>query len=153
MLRQELLDVIMTRIAEVLCLLQYVGGFLKLLSDDSVEDDVRTCDGLGRTHHTELELVTGKGKRRRTVTIGDIRIEIRHGVDTGRKDLALLRLGRIAGTDQLLHDILELGADERRNDRWWCLIRTETMLVSDIRRTEPEKVRMLIDRSQYAGQH
>ena len=27
------------------------------------------------------------------------------------------------------------------------------MLVSDIRRTEPEKIRMLIDRSQYAGQH
>ena len=27
------------------------------------------------------------------------------------------------------------------------------MLVSDIRRTETEKIRMLIDRSQYAGQH
>ena len=62
-LRQELLDVIMTCIAEVLCLLQYVGGFLELLCDDGIEDDVRTCDGLGRTHHTELELVTGKGKR------------------------------------------------------------------------------------------
>ena len=46
-LGQELLDVIMTCIAEVLCLLQYVGGFLKLLCDDGIEDDVRTCDGLG----------------------------------------------------------------------------------------------------------
>ncbi len=143
----------MNREAEVFRLLQPVCGLFELLRHDGVQCNVGARDGIGGAHHTELELVAGEGKGRGPVPVGHIRIEIRQGVHTGLQVLSLLGVHRVAGTDELLHHILQLCADEAGQDGGRCLVRTETVVIAHIGRRKPQKICMPVHRRQYAGQH
>ena len=76
----RLADHLMQHRLEVLCLLQAVCVDAKALSHSSVQHDVRAGDAVGGTEHTELELVSGKCERRRTVAVRRIAVELRKDV-------------------------------------------------------------------------
>ena len=54
---------------KIRCLLQFVCKLAQFLSHDGVQNDVRSGDRLGRTQHTELEFVTGKGQGRGAIAV------------------------------------------------------------------------------------
>ena len=63
MLCQVLLDQVMYRNIEVVCLLQNICCLTESFRNDSIQSGVGTCDGVCTTYHTELKLITGKSKR------------------------------------------------------------------------------------------
>ena len=62
---------------------QTVRSFAERLCDNCVDRCRRTSDRIRRADHTELEFVSGKGKRRSTVSVRRIHRQIRHGGNAG----------------------------------------------------------------------
>ena len=62
---------------------QSVSSFAERLCDNCVDRRRRASDRIRRADHTELELVSGKGKRRSTVSVRRIHRQIRHSGNAG----------------------------------------------------------------------
>ena len=84
------------RCVEVRRALQFVGVLPQGLGHSGVENRVDGGNGLGRAHHTELELVAGEGERRGAVAVGHVPSKARKRVDA-KLDHRFLRgaVGRV----------------------------------------------------------
>src|SRR4029453_11535787 len=99
---------------------------------DRVQDGVREGKGGARADRAELELVAGEGKRRGPVAVAAVLRQ------RGQNRRAQLEEGSrrvriaLAGGDRLEH-LLQLGAEEDRDDRRRRLVGSKAMVLADAR--------------------
>ena len=153
MIVQILLNQIMNRHIEVLRLLQDIARIRKCLCHNGVQHNVRSRNRIAGSKHTELKLVTGKGKRACAVSVGCILREVRKRADTCLEFSALQGGGCIAGLHQLRDDVLKLIAQEHGNNRWRRLICAKALVISCVSCGLSEQICMLINRLQNAGEY
>ena len=101
MLYRVFFDQIMYRFVKVLRLFQHVARFGKRFGNDCIEHDVRLCHRILGACHTELKLVAGKRKRRGAVSVCRVFTKIRQRLHACLKHLALDRMRRHTGADEL----------------------------------------------------
>ena len=53
----------MDSVLEVFSAFQYIACIAECFCNDGVQYDVRSCNGVTGTNHTELEFVSGEGER------------------------------------------------------------------------------------------
>ena len=94
---------------EVVGFFQFIGKFAQLLCHHCVEDDVGAGNGERRTHHTELELISGESHGRSTVAVRVVHGDGRHGIDADVQ-IALARVGIGRVIDNGIDDSAQLFA-------------------------------------------
>ena len=129
-------------------LLELGGDEVERLRNDRVEDRVRPGDRLRGTDRTELELVAGEGKRAGAVAIAGVARQLRQHRTPSLHEAALLGgLGR--SLLQLIDDVLELIAEEDRDDGRRCLVGAEAMIVVRAADGDTEQLGILGDGANY----
>ena len=98
-------------------------------SHGAVQHDVRTGNAVGGTEHTELKLVAGKGKRRSSVAVSGVTVELRQHIST-QLHLCLFSslIGR-TGLDCLQHRI-QLITKEDGNNSGRRFVGTEPVIIA-----------------------
>src|SRR5690606_4713590 len=119
------------------------------LRNDRVEYGRRPRNRLRRTRRTELELVARECKWRRAVAIARVRVQPRQRARAQPEQARLLAALRTARLLDLREDVLELVAQEYRDDRGWSLVRTQPVIIAGICDRSPHQVLVTVHRSQY----
>ena len=135
--RLAVLDVITNHLDDGAYLVKTVGNesvhtsleALESLSHGSIEDNHGAGAVCLRTYGTELEAVTGECERRSTVAVSIVDEQLRnlryvelHALLASHVEEFVL----VRGLD-VLENLRELMAEERRNDGWRCLVGAKTM--------------------------
>src|SRR5690606_23738855 len=118
---------------------------LQLVGDDQVQCRHGRSAVVARPHGTELELISCKGKWRRTVSVGVVEDDLRdviyaqlhvHVVSFLNADIAL--------AFELVKDIRHLRPDKDRHDRRWRFCPTQAMIVARRGDACPEEVGVFV---------
>ncbi len=142
--------------------LQLGRHVVERLGDCGVQRGDRTADRHPATDGAELEAVAREREGARAVAVARVHRELRQGVDADLQGALALRALRAARLD-LLEDVVELLAEEDRDDCGRRLVRAEAVIVrrrsdhsaqhaavlvhgADDGRTEHEKLRVLVRR-------
>ena len=125
-------------------LVELVGELLERIGDGRVEDRLRPVDRRRRADRAELELVAGEGERRGPVAVGGVGGEDRQRGDA-ELDRAALLGGRGRALLELGDDVLELRAEEDRDDRRRGLVGAQAMVVAGVGDARPEQVGVDVD--------
>ena len=131
--------------------LKPIGREAELFRKYRIQDNVGACDAVAGADHAELELVAGEGEGRGAISVGHIGIEIRERVYMSLQALSGNRAARAAGLNDLRDNVLELGAEKTGDDGGRRLIRAEAVVIADIRRREPQQIRVGVHGRKYAG--
>ena len=128
-----------------------IGEFLQRLGHGRVQRHVHIRQVLGTAGHTELELVAREGKGARAVAVGVVLDEVRQHVHAEIHGYALGR-GVVVIVDERLHNRAQLVAEEHGHDGRRRLVGAETVVVAGARRRHAQKLLILVDRLNNAGE-
>ena len=153
MLCQVFFDQVMDGNIEILCLFQHVRRLAERLSHDRIQNGIRACDGIGRAHHTELELVAGKGKRRSPVPVRCILGKVRQRGNPRFQLPTFQKMRCLSGFYQLPDHVLKLFPKENGYNGRRRFVGSKPVIISHVRRALAEKIRMFIHRLDHTGKH
>ena len=125
--------------------------FVQLMSHGCIDNDHRSCTVGWWTSCTELESVTGKGKRRSTVSICIIQQDGRDTADTQLESF-LLVCGKLCTSQvfgYLVEHVWEVTSQEDGKDSRWSFSCTQTMAIAGTHDGCTEQVLILVHHHQY----
>ena len=132
MLGHIFLNEVVDRKFLVLRFLQNIGRLAESFRHNRVQRGIRTCDGIRRPHHAEFKFIARERKRRSSVPVCGILLEIGQRAHTCEKFASLLHRSRLACLDQLRHHVLKLLAQKNGNDSRRRFVRSKSVIVSYI---------------------
>ena len=130
--------------------LQVLAERVDRLGDDRVEHRVRQARRLARPEGAELELVAGEGERAGAVAVARVLGEVRQHRGAQAHQLAGGADARLARDDRVEH-LLQLGAEEDRDDRRRGLVGPEAVVLAGARDRRPQQPLVLVDRGDDGG--
>ena len=125
--------------------LEVVGQLVDRLGHDRVQHRVREGERHARPERAELELVPGEGERRGAVAVAAVARKRRQHRRAEPEERARRVRVALTGRDRL-EDLLELGAQEDRDDRRRRLVRAQAVVLADGRHRCPEQALVLVHR-------
>ena len=124
--------------------LELLGEIVDRLGDDRVQHRVRERQRHARAQRAELELVAGERERARAVAVAAVLGQRRqHGRSEAQERLRR-RLRDLAALDRVEH-LLELGAEEDRDDRRRRLVGAEPVVLALRRDRRAKQALVLVD--------
>ena len=128
---------------KIFCLFQFIGKFSQFFRNDGIQRKVGTGNRTAGRRHTEFKLVTCKSKRRSSVSVCCIFFQGRQCVYTDTHFSSLQGAGCFTMFD-LIKNILQLIAQEDRNDGRRCFLRTQTVVIAGIGSRKSEQFGIFI---------
>ena len=115
---------------------------IERLGHDRVQDGVRAGDRLRRADGAELELVAGESERRGAVAVAGVLRQLGQHADADVEHAA--RFGALGvAFFELIDDVLELRAEENRNDRRRRFVGAEPVIVGGVRDADAQQFGIL----------
>ncbi len=129
----------------------FVGNVSDGISEESVQHNVGTSNGLGGTCSSELELVLSEGERRGSVSVGTSSLDVRKGNDTH------INLQRGFLLDSLLEVLVNSNTDIRTeedgHDGWRSFVGAKSEIVGGTGNAGSQEIAVHVDRANGSGNH
>ena len=145
MLADSSLDQLLQTAAEVFRLLKFICHLAQFLCDRRVEHNVRAGNRVGGTHHSELKLVAGKGKRGSSVSVRSVTGKQRQDVGS-QPDSFLFRSGIGLILFNRLQDGCELVPEKDGYDCRRRFVGTQPVVVPGGGNGETQKILIIVHR-------
>ena len=128
---------------EVDRLLQFIGKLLQFLGHNGIQGNVGAGNRLGRSRHTELKFIAGKGNGRGSVAICIIQGDRGHGIHTDLKG-ALANLFIFCAVDNRGYQIPQFITQENGDNSRGSFLRAQTVIIAREGNRCPQEILIVI---------